>query len=109
MRVLLMVLALFLASCEERRESPPVKVDVKELMGVRGCPYCHDIRRPLLGPSFLEVSRRYSEEDLEMLVESILKGSRGKWGDRAMPPQKVSEEEARLMAEWILNLKSESK
>jgi len=101
---LLAFLLLFVLSCEKKEERK-VQVDVKELVGIRGCPYCHDMRRPLLGPSFLDISKRYGEEDLSRLKESILKGSRGKWGEVAMPPQKVSEEEAEVIARWILNLK----
>jgi len=103
MRLLLALLLLFTAC--EKKEEKKVAVPVKELVGIRGCPYCHDMRRPLLGPSFLDISKRYGEEDLPRLKESILKGSRGKWGEVAMPPQKVSEEEAEVIARWILNLK----
>jgi len=107
--VLLVILAITMG-CEKKESGERLrKIDVKELMGMRGCPYCHDIRRPLLGPSFVEISKRYKEEDLNKLVKSILEGSSGKWGDKAMPPQKVSEEEARLMAEWILKLKDGDK
>lgn len=78
---------------------------VKELVGVKGCPYCHDMRRELLGPSFTRISERYSVSDEDALVESLLKGSRGKWGDRGMPPQRLTEEEARLIVRWILGLR----
>ncbi|NPA41846.1 MAG: cytochrome C [Aquificae bacterium] len=101
-----LVLALLLVlGCERSQREPAVKVSVKELVGMRGCPHCHDMRRQLLGPSFLEISKRYSEEDKERLVESILKGSRGKWGEHVMPPQKIPEEEAEVIVEWILELK----
>jgi len=100
-------LVLLLLGCQEKKERP--KVNVKELVGIRGCPYCHDMRRPLLGPSFLDISKRYGPEDLERIKESILKGSRGRWGEVAMPPQKVTEEEAELIAEWILELKKQER
>ena len=96
---------LLLSGCQKEGEAPPPNVNVKELVGERGCPYCHDMRRKLLGPSFYEISERYSEKDKEKLVESILKGSKGKWGNYEMPPQKVSRQEAELIAEWILSLK----
>lgn len=101
------LLALILtAGCERQGEKAQAKINVKELVGIKGCPYCHDMRRQLLGPSFYAISERYSKKDEDKLVESILKGSRGKWGDNAMPPQKVTEEEARIIVRWILNLKS---
>ena len=98
--------ALLMAGCEKQKEEAQVKIDVKEFVGIKGCPYCHDMRRPLFGPSFYAISERYSKKDEDLLVESILKGSKGKWGKNAMPPQKVTEEEARLIVRWILNLKA---
>ena len=80
-------------------------MNVKELVGIKGCPYCHDMRRDLLGPSFYKISERYSEKDKDKLVKSILEGSAGRWGENSMPPQKVTEEEARMIVDWILNLK----
>ena len=104
--ILLIMLAASLLSCEKKEEQGTA-MSVKELVGVKGCPYCHDMRRELLGPSFIRISERYSASDEDTLVESLLKGSRGKWGDRGMPPQKLSEEEARLIVRWILELKDE--
>jgi cytochrome c len=101
---LLLLSVLLILGCERESEPTP-RVSVKELVGMKGCPHCHDMRRQLLGPSFLDISRRYSEE--EEIVKSIIEGSRGKWGKNAMPPQKLTEEEARLIARWILNLKKE--
>jgi cytochrome c len=104
-KLLILFLTLVLLACE-RQESPQIPSEsVKELVGIRGCPYCHDMRRRILGPSFEEISERYSSEDREKLIKSILHGSRGRWGDRAMPPQRVSKEEARAIVEWILKLK----
>ena len=104
----LLIFLILITGCEKKKEHRKVNVNVKELVGMRGCPYCHDMRRKLLGPSFYEISKRYSENDIDKLVESILKGSKGKWGEYEMPPQKVSEEEARIIAEWIINLKKQN-
>ncbi len=101
---LLMVMVLLVASCDYKESKSSPRVSVKELVGMKGCPYCHDVRRQLLGPSFLEISKRYSENDKDLLIKSILQGSKGKWGENVMPPQKVSEEEARIIVEWILSL-----
>ena len=105
MVIVVFALLISLVGCQKKEEAPPPNVNVKELVGARGCPYCHDMRRKLLGPSFYEISERYSEKDKEKLVESILRGSKGKWGNYEMPPQKVSRQEAEWIAEWILNLK----
>lgn len=109
--MLLLILLVFVLTIgcekEEKANLEGTKVNVKELVGRRGCPFCHDMKRKLLGPSFYEISKRYVEKDKEKIVESILKGSKNKWGNVPMPSQKVSKEEAELIAEWILNLKRE--
>ncbi|EDP74733.1 c-type cytochrome [Hydrogenivirga sp. 128-5-R1-1] len=104
---LILVILLSSLSCERRENASFEPAKVKELVGIKGCPYCHDMSRKLLGPSFTDISRRYSEDELDILVNSILKGSRGKWGKEGMPPQKVTKEEAELIARWIISLKHE--
>jgi cytochrome c len=42
----------------------------------------------------------------EALRQGILLGSEGKWGRVAMPPQRVSEEEADALARWMLQAAS---
>ncbi len=104
---LVFFLSALLFACEKsKKDEAELRVNVKELVGIKGCPYCHDMKRPLLGPSFYDISRRYSEKDIDTLVKSILEGSKGKWGDNAMPPQRITEEEARIIVEWILNLRN---
>ena len=56
----------------------------------------------MVGPAYKDVAAK--GEDVDVLVNSILKGSGGKWGQIPMPPQAVTEEEARILAEWILGL-----
>ncbi len=102
----LLIIISFILSCERTEKRNIESINVKELVGIKGCPYCHDMRRDLLGPSFYRISERYSEKDIDVIVKSILEGSRGKWGENAMPPQKVTEEEARIIAEWIISLKN---
>jgi len=101
-----LLLALFLVSGERKEHKILRNVNVKELVGEKGCPRCHDMRRPLVGPPFYKISERYTEKDIDKLVESMLKGSRGKWTTKYfMPPQALSEEEAYTIAHWIINLK----
>ncbi len=58
----------------------------------------------LVGPAFAAVAKKYAGQDdaLEVLTNSIINGSEGKWGQVPMPPNAVSEEEARFLAEWVL-------
>ena len=40
----------------------------------------------------------------DKLVGSVLKGSTGKWGPIPMPPNKVTDEEAKTLVAWVLSL-----
>ena len=83
------------------------KEDMLKLAEQKGCLACHQIDKKVVGPAWLDVAKRYTEKDIDQLVNSILNGSMGKWGNVPMPANKgiVSEEEARKLAEWIISLK----
>jgi cytochrome c len=115
------VLGIFLISCEKKEEGAQkpvkegkenskeevVKKEVHPLADSKGCLACHDVQRKKVGPAFSEVAKKYAgkENAVEEIVQSITKGSMGKWGSIPMTPQPVTEEEARKLAEWILSLK----
>jgi len=112
--------AIWLTSCEaKKKESPSAKVaegeSYEKFMGVeafriadqKGCLACHDVDKKRVGPSFVDIAERYrgKEGAIAELVESITKGSMGKWGSIPMTPQPVTREEAQKLSEWILELK----
>ncbi|MEW6589479.1 MAG: c-type cytochrome [Pseudomonadota bacterium] len=73
------------------------------------CMACHSVDKKMLGPSFNDISAKYKmglgcgkDDATAMLTESILKGSKGKWGKVPMPPQKIPVEDAKQLAVWIL-------
>ena len=72
----------------------------------KGCTACHDVAKKLIGPPYAEVAKKYkAQADAQAtLVGSILKGSTGKWGAIPMPPNKVTDEEAKKLAAWVLTL-----
>ena len=72
----------------------------------KGCMACHDVKKKLVGPAYKDVGKKYKAEKdgNATMVASILKGSQGKWGPIPMPPNKVSEEEAKALAAWIAGL-----
>ena len=69
----------------------------------KGCTACHDVKKKLVGPAYADVAKKYKGDakGQATMVESILKGSQGKYGPVPMPPNKVGEEEARKLAAWI--------
>jgi cytochrome c len=75
-----------------------------------GCKACHAFEKTSVGPAYQDVAERYenTEANRQMLVGKILKGSGGNWGDRAMPAQAVSEEEAQIIVEYLMTLDEQS-
>ena len=71
-----------------------------------GCKACHAFEKASVGPAYQEVAKRYedTEENKQMLVTKILKGGSGNWGDRAMPAQAVSQEEAEIIVDYLMTL-----
>ncbi|WPP48110.1 PQQ-dependent sugar dehydrogenase [Catalinimonas niigatensis] len=71
-----------------------------------GCKACHSFEKQSVGPAYQEVAKRYetTDENKAMLVNKILKGGSGNWGDRAMPAQVVTEEEAGIIVDYLLSL-----
>ena len=75
-----------------------------------GCKACHSYEKQSVGPAYNAVAARYerTEETTSMLVNKILSGGKGNWGERAMPAQAVSEQEAGHIVDYILSLDERS-
>jgi cytochrome c len=72
----------------------------------KGCTACHALDKKGVGPAYKEVAKKYKgNKDAEaLLATSILKGSTGKFGPVPMPPNKVTDAEAKALAAWVLTL-----
>jgi S-disulfanyl-L-cysteine oxidoreductase SoxD len=68
------------------------------------CVACHAADAPMIGPSFKAISKKYAEkaENLGYLATKIKAGSSGVWGAIPMPAQGVSEDEAKTLANWLV-------
>jgi cytochrome c len=86
--------------------APAVAADELALAKAKGCTACHDVGKKVVGPGYNDVAKKYkaAADGQATMVGSILKGSQGKWGPIPMPPNKVTEEEAKKLAAWILTL-----
>ncbi|MFK5973013.1 MAG: ThuA domain-containing protein [Flavobacteriaceae bacterium] len=73
------------------------------------CKSCHKENGKSIGPSYLEVSRKYQagkrSENFKYLQDKITKGGSGVWGEVNMPahPDITSEEKVQI-ANWVLSL-----
>lgn len=75
------------------------------------CMACHQVDQKRVGPAFRVVAQKWVGLDgaEAYLANSIVQGSRGKWGAVPMPAQRqVSAANARLIAAWILSLDESS-
>jgi cytochrome c len=72
------------------------------------CDECHAIQEVRIGPPFQAVALRYSTEGPaaeERLARKIINGGAGNWGNIPMVAnERVSLEDARAIAHWILSL-----
>ena len=72
------------------------------------CDECHAIEEVRIGPPFKAVALRYSTEGPaaeERLARKIINGGAGNWGNIPMVAnERVSLEDARAIAHWILSL-----
>jgi cytochrome c len=83
--------------------------DMLQIANQKGCLACHQIDKQVVGPAWIEVSKKYTEKDIPQLVNSVLNGAVGKWGQVPMPANKglVTEEEAKKLVTWIVSLKNQ--
>ena len=69
------------------------------------CLACHGISSKIVGPSFLDVHKKYAAQKadaVKLLTVRIKSGGSGAWGSIPMPPQDhVPEADIRAIAEWI--------
>ncbi|MFN5937672.1 MAG: c-type cytochrome, partial [Sphingobacteriales bacterium] len=71
------------------------------------CRTCHQDNAKVIGPSYVDVAKKYSERDVKMLAEKIIKGGKGNWGEIPMTPHpNVSQADAEEMVKYILSMKN---
>ncbi|HSC81361.1 MAG TPA: c-type cytochrome [Chitinolyticbacter sp.] len=79
-------------------------VEPAKLAAQKACMACHAAKAKIVGPAYNDIAKRYKGDKgaVTKLAERIRAGSKGNWGAMAMPPQAVTPEEAKLLAQWVL-------
>lgn len=80
----------------------------QDLARAKNCFSCHTTTTKLIGPGYREVASRYAGQAgaEEKLVQKVLRGGTGVWGQTPMPSNnQVTEAEARTLVKWILSTK----
>ncbi len=82
--------------------------ELSPLAAKQHCDECHAVQEARIGPPFQAVAARYSSEGSaaeERLARKIINGGAGNWGNIPMVGnERVSLEEARAIARWVLSL-----
>ena len=80
-----------------------------ELIGSNDCTTCHAIDHKIIGPAYIDVSKKYELTDavVDTLVHKVQNGGSGNWGAIPMTPHPdLSTDDAKIMIRYILSLKN---
>ncbi|ODS85748.1 MAG: hypothetical protein ABS46_01800 [Cytophagaceae bacterium SCN 52-12] len=94
------------ASRSDKPDNRTVEETGKALIGESDCFACHKEREKLVGPAYSEVAKKYRETDIPKLVDKVIEGGSGAWGDIPMTPHTgMTRADAEAMVRYILTLK----
>lgn len=77
----------------------------KVLIDGSDCKACHAVDKQINGPSYQDIATKYEEKDKGYLVQKIINGGSGVWGEMMMSahPQ-LAEGDVEIMVDYILKL-----
>lgn len=77
------------------------------LAKAKGCMNCHKIDAKLVGPAYKDVAAKYKGDKAApaKLAAKVKAGGKGVWGEIPMPPNAVSDDEAKKLVAWVLSQK----
>lgn len=83
----------------------------KKLIEASDCKSCHGLDKKSIGPTYRDVAVKYQEDEAaeEYLINKIITGGGGVWGETAMAAHPaLSKTDASEMVKYILNLANET-
>jgi cytochrome c len=77
------------------------------LAKAKNCLTCHAADKKIVGPSYKDVAAKYKGQGdaVAKLAAKIKSGGKGNWGEVPMPPNNVTDDEAKKLAAWVLATK----
>ena len=77
------------------------------LAKAKNCMSCHAIDKKLVGPSYKDVAAKYKADKgaADKLAAKVKAGGKGAWGEIPMPPNNVTDDEAKKLVAWVLSQK----
>lgn len=81
--------------------------DETALAKSKNCLSCHTIDKKLVGPAYKDVAAKYKGDKTApaKLAAKVKAGGKGVWGEIPMPPNNITDEEAKKLVAWILSQK----
>lgn len=81
-----------------------IKAAEEAPLKAKGCMACHAVNKKIIGPSYKDVANKYAGDKniTDALATKIIMGGSGTWGNIPMPPNNLTNDEAKQFAEWIL-------
>ena len=117
---LVLLVAVAVSSCGADEKKPalenkvekakPMDPEVDKGLGLvvtNDCLVCHQAEEKLKGPSYMEIAKKYAGNPAieDTLVQRIIKGSVGHWGQEIMTPHPtLSADDAKAMVKYVLSL-----
>ncbi|OIN50575.1 cytochrome C biogenesis protein CcsA [Pseudomonas azotoformans] len=101
------ILRALLATAAALSLQPALAQDGPALFKSKPCAACHAIDSKLVGPALKDVAAKNAgvKDAATTLASHIKNGTQGNWGPIPMPPNQVTNDEAKVLAEWVLTLK----
>jgi len=82
-------------------------VDMPAVAKKNNCHACHTVDKKLVGPAWMDVSKKYKGDAgaAAKLSDKVKKGGVGVWGTMPMPPNpKVSDADLKELTDFVLGL-----
>jgi cytochrome c len=78
-----------------------------DLAKAKNCMTCHAIDKKVVGPAYKDVAAKYKGDKAApaKLAAKVKAGGKGVWGEIPMPPNNVTEDEAKKLVAWVLTQK----
>ncbi|WP_264564214.1 c-type cytochrome [Flavobacterium sp. N3904] len=79
----------------------------EKIMAKQDCATCHKIDKKVIGPSFLDIAKKYpmNDKNINYLSDKIIKGGSGVWGSIPMAAHaSLKKDDAKKIAKYILSL-----
>ena len=77
------------------------------LAKAKGCLACHTVDKKVVGPAYKDVAAKYKGDKTAAakLAAKVKAGGKGVWGEIPMPPNNITDDEAKKLVAWVLSQK----